>query len=83
MLAGLNVTREILLKNLDLDHLLRTTDEDRTFINNISKKMLTEDHAEKLYQTFNAAHYHLERNGNAKMIFTDLSMEILLMMSKN
>lgn len=83
MLAGLNVTREILLKNLDLDHLLRTTDEDRTFINNISKKMLTEEHAEKLYQTFNAAHYHLERNGNAKMIFTDLSMEILLMMSKN
>jgi DNA polymerase-3 subunit delta' len=83
MLAGLNVTREILLKNLDLDHLLRTTDEDRTFINNISKKMLTEEHAEKLYETFNAAHYHLERNGNAKMIFTDLSMEILLMMSKN
>jgi DNA polymerase III subunit delta' len=83
MLAGLNVTREILLKNLDLDYLLRTTDEDRTFINNISKKMLTEEHAEKLYQTFNAAHYHLERNGNAKMIFTDLSMEILLMMSKN
>jgi len=83
MLAGLNVTREILLKNLDLDHLLRTTDEDRTFINNISKKMLTEEHADKLYHTFNAAHYHLERNGNAKMIFTDLSMEILLMMSKN
>ncbi len=83
MLAGLNVTREILLKNLDLDHLLRTTDEDRTFINNISKKMLTEEHALQLYETFNAAHYHLERNGNAKMIFTDLSMEILLMMSKN
>jgi DNA polymerase-3 subunit delta' len=83
MLAGLNVAREILLKNLDLDHLLRTTDEDRTFINNISKKMLTEEHALQLYETFNAAHYHLERNGNAKMIFTDLSMEILLMMSKN
>ncbi len=83
MLAGLNVTREILLKNLDLDHLLRTTDEDRTFINNISKKMLTEENAIQLYQTFNDAHYHLERNGNAKMIFTDLSMEILLMMSKN
>ena len=83
MLAGLNVTREILLKNLDLDHLLRTTDEDRTFINNISKKMLTEEHAIQLYETFNTAHYHLERNGNAKMIFTDLSMEILLMMSKN
>ena len=83
MLAGLNITREILLKNLDMDHLLRTTDEDRAFITNISKKVLTEEHALQLYETFNAAHYHLERNGNAKMIFTDLSMEILLMMSKN
>lgn len=83
MLAGLNVTREIMLKNLDLDALLRTTEEDRAFINNISKKILTEEHALKMYEAFNQAHYHLERNGNAKMIFTDLSMEILLMMAKN
>jgi len=83
MMAGLNVTREILLKNLDLDNLLRTTEEDRTFINNISKKVLTEDHVLRLYDSFNKAHYHLERNGNAKMIFTDLSMEILLLMAKS
>lgn len=83
ILAGLNVTREIMLKNLDLDKLLRTTEEDRDFINKISKNVLTEDHALKMYEAFNQAHYHLERNGNAKMIFTDLSMELLLMMSKN
>lgn len=83
MLAGLNVSREIMLKNLDLDKLLRTTDEDRDFINKISKNVLTETHAVQLYDAFNEAHYHLERNGNAKMIFTDLSMNILLMMAKN
>ena len=82
LLTGLNVAREILLKNFDLDHLLRTTEEDRRFIDNISKKVLTEDHVIKLYESFNQAHYHLERNGNAKMIFTDLSMDILVMMSK-
>lgn len=82
MLTGLNVTREILLKNLDLDSLLRTTEEDRKFINAISKKVLNEDHAMKLYDSFNQAHYHLERNGNAKMIFTDLSMDILVMMAQ-
>ncbi|WP_111671420.1 DNA polymerase III subunit [Algoriphagus litoralis] len=82
MLTGLNVTREILLKNFDLDSLLRTTEEDRKFINAISKRVLTEDHAMKLYDSFNQAHYHLERNGNAKMIFTDLSMEILVMMAQ-
>lgn len=82
MLAGLNVTREILLKNFDLDSLLRTTEEDRKFINAISKRVLNEDHAMKLYDSFNKAHYHLERNGNAKMIFTDLSMDILVMMAQ-
>lgn len=83
MMAGLQVTREIMLKNLELDALLRTTDEDRVFIEKISNKILTEEHAVKMYEAFNQAHYHLERNGNAKMIFTDLSMEILLMMPKN
>lgn len=82
MLTGLNVTREILLKNFELDSLLRTTEEDRKFITAISKKVLNEDHAMKLYDSFNQAHYHLERNGNAKMIFTDLSMDILVMMAQ-
>ncbi len=82
ILAGMNVTREIMLKNFDLDNLLRTTDEDRDFITKISKNVLTEHHVEKMYQSFNQAHYYLERNGNAKMIFTDLSMELLLLMSK-
>jgi DNA polymerase-3 subunit delta' len=83
ILAGMNVTREIMLKNFDLDNLLRTTDEDRDFITKISKNVLTEHHVEKMYQSFNQAHYHLERNGNAKMVFTDLSMELLLLMSKS
>ncbi len=82
LLTGLNVTREIFLKNFDLDQLLRTTDDDRRFVENISKKVLNEDHAVKLCESFNQAHYHLERNGNAKMIFTDLSMDILVLMSK-
>src|SRR5690606_34078614 len=32
LLTGLNVTREIFLKNFDLDQLLRTTDDDRRFV---------------------------------------------------
>jgi DNA polymerase III subunit delta' len=83
ILAGLNVTREIMLKNLDLDKLLRTTGDDREFITKISKNVLNEYHATQMYDAFNKAHYHLERNGNAKMIFTDLSMDILMMMSKS
>jgi DNA polymerase-3 subunit delta' len=81
MLTGLNVAREIMLKNFDLDSLLRTTAEDREFIDKISKKVLNEEHVLKLYKAFNEAHYHLERNGNAKMIYTDLSMDLLVMLS--
>lgn len=82
LLTGLNVLREILLKNAGLDELLRTHDEDRDFVNKISGKVLKEEHVGKLYGDFNMAHYHLERNGNAKFIFTDLSMNVTKLMAK-
>ncbi|WP_296702472.1 hypothetical protein [Algoriphagus sp.] len=82
ILTALNVLREIMLKNVSLEELLRTTGEDRAFIEKISGKVLDENHVLELYESFNNAHYHLERNGNAKMIFTDLSMKVLLSMAK-
>ncbi|SHO63481.1 ATP-binding protein [Algoriphagus zhangzhouensis] len=80
--TGMNVLREILLKNASVDSLLRTKGDDREFINKISGNVLKEDHIPGLYELFNKAHYHLERNGNAKLIFTDLSMEVVLLMAK-
>ncbi len=82
ILTGMNVLREILLKDSRLDELLRTRGEDLDFVNKISSTILKGEHIESLYQGFNQAHYHLERNGNAKFIFTDLSMDISLLMSK-
>lgn len=80
--TGMNVLREILLKNSSVDSLLRTKGEDRDFIEKISGNVLKEDHIPGLYHLFNQAHYHLERNGNAKLIFTDLSMEIARLMMR-
>lgn len=82
ILTGINVLREIMLQNVSLDDLLRTTGEDRGFIEKISGRVLNENHVMELYGSFNEAHYHLERNGNPKMIFTDLSMKVLLSMAK-
>lgn len=82
MLTGLNVIREILLKNFALDSLLRTSGEDRDFIDKISINVLKEDHVNLLYSLFNDAHYHLERSGNPKLIFTDLSMQITILLAK-
>jgi DNA polymerase-3 subunit delta' len=82
MLTSMNVLREILLKGANLDQLLRTRGEDLDFVTKISSTILKVEHIEPLYQGFNQAHYHLERNGNAKFIFTDLSMDISILMSK-
>jgi DNA polymerase-3 subunit delta' len=82
ILTAMNVLREILLKGANLDQLLRTRGEDLDFVTKISSTILKVEHIEPLYQVFNQAHYHLERNGNAKFIFTDLSMDISILMSK-
>lgn len=77
LLTGMFVLREILLKNLSLESLLRTQDEERDFIDKISGTVLSEEDVSVIYEKFNEAFYHLERNINAKMVFTVLLMDIL------
>lgn len=81
--TGLNVVREILLQNAKAEKLLRTQGEDRDFIQKISASVIDADSAALLYEKFNTAIYHLNRNGNAKLIFTDLSLQVLLLMYRN
>lgn len=82
LMSGIHVLREILLKNLSVDQLMRTRNDDRGFVDKISGTILNADHIESLFEAFNQAHFHLERNGNAKLIYTDLSMDILLLMAR-
>ncbi len=35
---------------------------------------------ENLYEEFNKAHYHIESNGNAKIVFLDLSLQVALLL---
>jgi DNA polymerase-3 subunit delta' len=72
-----------LLQNAKAEKLLRTQGEDRDFIQKISASVIDADSAALLYEKFNTAIYHLNRNGNAKLIFTDLSLQILLLMYRN
>jgi DNA polymerase III subunit delta' len=39
-------------------------------------KIMNVEKVEKVNQLLTDAHYHLERNGSAKMIFLDLSLQI-------
>ncbi len=77
LLTGLYVMREVMLKNLGMDELLRTQNEERTFVEKISENTFNEEDVSVIYEKFNDAYYHLERNINAKFVLTSLLMDIL------
>lgn len=73
ILTGINALRECLLNSSQTEILMRSNNEDREFISNLSTNVLNERKLTRMYQELNAAHYHLERNANAKILFLDLS----------
>ncbi len=82
LLAGMNVIREMLLADTQLNQLQRTRGADLEFVSKINETVFKGRHLDTLYEAFNEAHYHLERNVNAKFIFTDLSMQISVLMHR-
>lgn len=81
-ITGLHTLRESLLKKGQLDQLMRSAPSDREFIENFGTKVLTEEKIMSLYQLLNDAHYHLERNANAKILFADLSFNAARILRK-
>jgi DNA polymerase-3 subunit delta' len=82
ILTGLNTLRESLLKKSQLDALMRTAPPDRKFIEDFGKNVLTEEKIISMYQLLNDAHYHLERNASAKILFADLSFNAARVLRK-
>lgn len=72
---GLGMMRETLLHHAGADTLSRIKTGEAKFVKDFSKIMNVEK-VEKINQLITDAHYHLERNGSAKMIFLDLSLHI-------
>jgi DNA polymerase-3 subunit delta' len=73
LLYCLHVTRDNFLHKETLKSLLFQTKEEEDFSQNFSKFMPYET-AMALNKHFSDAIHHLERNGNAKIIFTDLAL---------
>jgi DNA polymerase-3 subunit delta' len=82
LLTGLNTLRESLLQKSQLETLMRTAASDREFIEKFGKNVLTDEKILSLYQIFNDAHYHLERNANPKILFADLSFNVARILRK-
>lgn len=72
---GLSVLRETLVNISGASGLLRARGDELEFIKNFSKVMNV-NRIQSLTDLFNDSVYHLERNGSAKMIFTDLSIQV-------
>jgi len=72
---SINMMREALLYHAKATTMNRTRGDELEFIQRFSTVMTT-DKIEKSYKLINDASYHLERNGSAKMIFLDLSLNL-------
>lgn len=75
LLYTLTMMRETLLTLSGADSILRSRNGEQKFVKDFSKVM-TIGRIEKTYLLVTEASFHLERNGSAKMIFLDLSLQI-------
>ncbi|HET9487735.1 MAG TPA: DNA polymerase III subunit delta [Chryseosolibacter sp.] len=72
---SINMMRETLLYSSGAQSINRTRGEELEFVQRFSK-VLDVDKIERSFKLLNDAGYHLERNGSAKMVFLDLSLQI-------
>lgn len=72
---SINMMRETLLYSSGAATMNRTRGDELKFVQDFSKVMNLQK-VEKSFTLINDASYHLERNGSAKMIFLDLSLQI-------
>lgn len=73
---GLHVMRECLMVMYGDKTLMRVSGEELDFIQKFSTR-LDGNLCKKISDELNEAILHIERNGNAKIIFTDLSLKIM------
>lgn len=72
---SLNMMRETMLHLSGAGQINRTRGDELKFVQDFSKVMNLEK-VDASFKLINDASYHLERNGSAKMIFLDLSLQL-------
>ena len=73
---ALHIFRQCLYQIADAPSLIKALEKERGFITNFSKT-LNREAIEQISEKLSTAYYHLERNGRAKMIHLDLSLQII------
>jgi len=73
---ALHMFRQSMLRNYTDDQLTRTSAEETTFLENFSR-FISGNNVFDFMQTFNDAHYHIDRNANGKILFTNLCFQVM------
>lgn len=77
---GLNICREALVWKQGDEQLVRLGGKEYQFVQNFSK-VLHLQNSGLLYEQFNDAIFHLERNANPKIVFMDTSLHVIQIIS--
>ena len=72
----LHMFRQSMLKNYTQDQLTKISEEENNFLKNFSK-FITGNNIMDFMKTFNDAHYYVERNANAKILFTNICFQVM------
>ncbi len=72
----LHMFRQSMLKNYTADQLTRISDEENDFLGKFSR-FITGNNVSDFMQTMNESYYHLERNANTKLLFTNLCFKVM------
>lgn len=78
---SLRIIRESFMLNLGLDDIVYIAGEEEEFSKNFSP-FINGGNVVKVYNEFNLAMLHITRNGNAHIIFTDLTMKLVKLINK-
>ena len=73
---ALHMFRQSLLRNYTENQLTKTSTEEEAFLKNFSK-FITGNNIFGFTENFNDAIYHIDRNANAKILFTELCFKVM------
>lgn len=73
---GLHMIRQSMLFNFTEEQLLNVSDAELNFLKNFAK-YITGNNVQDFIKMFNDAEYYIERNANAKLLFTQLCFQVM------
>lgn len=81
LLFGIKIIRECILVKEGVTGIVKSSKEMLEFVKKLSR-FIDSQNQDELYNELNKAHFHIERNGSAKIVFLDLSVKIGILLRK-